>query len=231
MANPLKLPFDFPPNSTPTTQQIQANFNALLGFVQNLDTGLTSLTNLVLSGSLSLPNGTAPAPSLKFTNSTTTGLYRAGSNNMGVSTDGTTAWNADADQNILQPGQPAFRVSNSNVFLAQTSINPYNFITEQFDTQNNFDLTTDTFTAPVDGIYLFFFQVCVTPSGNFNLYINNNGSLAAFAPYSSAAGQITAILPAIIPLDANDAVTAAIDSTLLNAFDTKAAVFSGGLVN
>lgn len=49
MANPLQLPFDFPPNATPTTHQLQANFNALLAFVQNLNDGVTALTNLLVS--------------------------------------------------------------------------------------------------------------------------------------------------------------------------------------
>ncbi len=48
MANPLKLPFDFPPNSTPTTQQLQANFNALLQFVSDLNTAVISLSNLIV---------------------------------------------------------------------------------------------------------------------------------------------------------------------------------------
>jgi hypothetical protein len=49
MANPLQLPFEFPPNATPTTHQLQANFNALLAFVQNLNDGVTALTNLLVS--------------------------------------------------------------------------------------------------------------------------------------------------------------------------------------
>lgn len=163
MANPLKLPFDFPPNTTPTTEQLQANFNALLGFVQDLDTGLTSLTNLVLSGSLSLPNGSAPAPSLKFTNSTTTGLYRVGSNNMGISTDGTAAWNADSDQNILQPLQPCFLVQkNAAQTFSENLIGfletPITFETEIYDVGGNFNISTETFTAPITGTYIFTFK-------------------------------------------------------------------------
>lgn len=48
MANPLKLPFDFPPNATPTTHQLQANFNALLQFVSDLNTAVISLSNLIV---------------------------------------------------------------------------------------------------------------------------------------------------------------------------------------
>ncbi len=38
--------------------------------------------------SLSLPNGTAAAPALKFTNSTTTGFYRSANNVLGIATNG-----------------------------------------------------------------------------------------------------------------------------------------------
>lgn len=46
--NPLKLPFDFPPNTKPTTHQIQKNFEALLKFVSDLNTAVISLSNLIV---------------------------------------------------------------------------------------------------------------------------------------------------------------------------------------
>jgi len=46
--NPLKLPFDFPPNTKPTTHQLQANFDALLQFVSDLNTAVISLSNLIV---------------------------------------------------------------------------------------------------------------------------------------------------------------------------------------
>jgi hypothetical protein len=49
MANPLKLPFDFPPNTTPPTHMLQANFAALLKFVDDLNTGVQALTNLLVT--------------------------------------------------------------------------------------------------------------------------------------------------------------------------------------
>lgn len=48
MANPLKLPFDFPPNTKPETHKVQANFNALLQFVSDLNTAVISLSNLIV---------------------------------------------------------------------------------------------------------------------------------------------------------------------------------------
>ncbi len=48
MANPLKLPFEFPPNGKAENAEVKANFEALLQFVQNLNDAVISLTNLVV---------------------------------------------------------------------------------------------------------------------------------------------------------------------------------------
>ena len=68
-------------------------------------TGLTTSSALTFSGSdvsiggaLSLSNGSAAAPSLRFANSLTTGLYRAGADQIGVAIAGVNAgtWSASA---------------------------------------------------------------------------------------------------------------------------------------
>lgn len=48
MANPLKLPFEFPPKGKAENAEVKANFEALLQFVQNLNDAVISLTNLLV---------------------------------------------------------------------------------------------------------------------------------------------------------------------------------------
>lgn len=70
--------------------------------------GTTNLDSLVLSGTLtaagvsntgttSLPNGTAAAPALFFTNSATTGFFRSAANILGVSANGVSVGTFDAN--------------------------------------------------------------------------------------------------------------------------------------
>lgn len=147
------------------TAQLKENFNALLKFIQDVNDGLQSLTTLVVStlqasSSVKLPNGTVGAPALQWTNSSTTGLYRVGASEIGVSTGGVKAVDIDSAQNITQPLQPAFLVGlSAPQTITEPGFAPANrtvqFDSEVYDVAGNFNTTTFTFTAPKTGIYLF----------------------------------------------------------------------------
>lgn len=85
---------------------------------------------------------------------------------------GTTSWDAqtvtgtltntgklltDANGNVTTPGQPAFRSTSSAITAAQTITTAATlaFDSETYDTGGDYNTTTYTFTAPVDGVYAF----------------------------------------------------------------------------
>lgn len=63
------------------------------------DGNQTINNNQTFTGVVFVANGTAGAPSLAFTNSTTTGLFRGGSSILSVTTGGTEALRVNASQN------------------------------------------------------------------------------------------------------------------------------------
>lgn len=90
---------DFRVNSVPVLR-IKGSSSALGslgGFTDLAGTGAATFPNGYTSAAASfLPNGTAAAPSLGFTNSNTTGFYRAGTDILGFTTAGVTAGNISA---------------------------------------------------------------------------------------------------------------------------------------
>lgn len=62
---------------------------------------ITSAGDLQFSGALQLANGTAAAPSLNFTNSATTGLFRVGADTLGIATAGVEAWRVDNNGRLI----------------------------------------------------------------------------------------------------------------------------------
>lgn len=72
--------------------------------------------------------------------------------------------------NITTPGQirksghPAFKVRSNNSTATQTGT--WVWTVEDFDQGGDFDLTNNRFTAPVDGLYFFSFNVIMGSSGS-----------------------------------------------------------------
>ena len=100
--------------------------------------------------------GSASAPELHIVGDTDTGLYQIAANRLGISTAGNKCAEFNADGALLLPLQPAFLAYNSskdsNVTGDGTTAT-IDFNTEVFD--QNADFASDTFTAPVTGIYQF----------------------------------------------------------------------------
>lgn len=273
MANPLKLPFDFAPNATPPTHQLQANFNALLQFVQDLNDAVISLSNLLvgtlqttstatIGGALAanstaivtgvltasndviastivkLANGSANSPSLQFSNSSGSGIYRAGSSIVGVSTGGVQAWQADANSNITQPLQPAFLVQRIAVSGNSHTGNqdPFVFDTESYDIGNNF--TTNVFTAPVTGKYFFAYSINLgpragTPATSFNIkLVTTNQSFPLFveAPVVDETFTFSTIANMTAGDTAKATVTVTGSATWVSEVDANS-YFMGTLIN
>ncbi len=127
--------------------------------------------------------------------------------------------------NIVSNTWPAFNVYN-NSGGDQSTNGTYNATVETFDNGNNFDLTTDEFTAPIKGIYQFNWTCYSnTPAGRVFMYVNG-GAVMQTNGNESKAICIT------LSLNANDKVklsgTASYPMTWYGAFAHNA--FSGHLV-
>ena len=75
---------------------------------------------------------------------------------------GTDAISIDSSGNVLKPKQCAFRVYRTTDSLDAQNVSTatlINFEAKDFDINNDFDLASDKFVAPVDGVYIFSMQV------------------------------------------------------------------------
>jgi hypothetical protein len=134
-------------------------------------TGTTS-TNVVFSTSPTLTtptigvatatrienaDGAVGTPSFTFTSDTNTGMYRIGTDNLGLVTAGALAVDISSGGVISQPLQPACRAYLNASTAQQNSgvaINPVVFDAETYDVANNYNTGTGFFTCPVAGKYL-----------------------------------------------------------------------------
>ena len=85
----------------------------------------------------------------------------------------------DSSGRVTTPYQPAFSVSRQNGASDTGSHNVPQFTTEFFNIGNHFSLSTQRFTAPVSGTYLFTGHVIPTglaQNSGFELWIAVNSS-------------------------------------------------------
>lgn len=100
-------------------------------------------------------DGTLTAPGMAFIDDPNNGFYRIGTDNWAAAAAGVKIWETSKDGELTMPLQPAFIVnpastqSNIAVGSAVTVV----WGTEVKDIGGNF--ASNTFTAPVTGIYLF----------------------------------------------------------------------------
>jgi hypothetical protein len=76
--------------------------------------------------------------------------------------------------NIVSPAWPAFNVYNSSGGN-QSTTGTFNATNEVFDNGNNFNLSTDEFTAPIYGIYQFNWT-CLSNSAGGRVFLYVNGT-------------------------------------------------------
>ena len=128
-------------------------------------------------------------------------------------TDGTTAFNIDANGHVTMPKQSAFNASNISVTQSNIAINTdvtVVFGTERFD--NNGDFSSNTFTAPVDGRYqlntMIRFSAIDTSATYYALFIetSNRSYLNILDPngFSQDLDYYTLSLSVLADMDASD---------------------------
>ena len=162
------------------------------------------------------------------------------------SSGGTTGLTIDSSGRVLTPARPSFfvyRKTGDSVSQDYTSNTLVNFDAKQHDIGNNFDLSTDTFTVPVSGVYQLNWavrlQYVTTADTIFSpLYLNGaphwGNGLYMYASVSDPQGGNYQTTPAsqTVQLTANDTVQVYIrvsgdTSTRVNSAGT---FFSGFLV-
>ena len=152
---------------------------------------------------------------------------------------GTQAMRIDAAGIVTKPLQPAFSLSKtSDQTIPSDTETTVSFQTEAFDV--NSDCTSGVFTAPVDGTYVFYFQVrfnAPNRSANYlDVRIITSGrpykTLKDFGGYSSSAYE-TMESTIITQMDAGDTASPAVyvsSGTQVVSSDATRTHFSGYLL-
>jgi hypothetical protein len=162
---------------------------AFIGNVTGNVTGSASNNVLkagdTMTGNLTLPAGTAAAPSLRFTGSTTTGFSAATTNTLVASTAGVARLTIDPSGNTTYTSNYKANVrlsSNQTISGAGTATIQFNTIT--YDLNNNFDTGTFLYTAPVTGYYFVAANISATYSNNNTRTLNLLKNGATVVGYS-----------------------------------------------
>lgn len=184
------------------------------------------------------PDGTVSLPGMTFKDDLDNGWYRTGANAWAGAIGGAKIIGFDAASGIVSPLQSSFLAYNSvqdaNVTGAGTLVT-IEFDTEAFDRNGDFNNTTDTFTAPVTGIYGFSIGVTVagltsamtvgicnlvTTGASYNIF---QGNIGAVRDGTNNRYQIVGTV--IAPMTAAD--TAAVQLTVSNGASDAADINAG----
>jgi len=106
--------------------------------------------------------------------------------------NGTSKWTAVSQSALISGSQVAFSVHRNGVNQTVTNggWTTLDWTTEAFDTNDNFDLSTDRFTPTVPGKYLVTVNFhCTDSTTQCNAVINKNGSQIVGAYETGAAGM------------------------------------------
>jgi hypothetical protein len=157
-------------NGTATVAGVlTANSTSALNGAVTAGSTLTATGDITASATVKLANGSAGTPSLRFTNSGSAGLYRVGADKIGIVTNSVKVWDGDSSGNITLPVQPAFLVTmttgGANTF-GDGPAYTVDWDNETLDRSSAFNMTTNTFTAAVDGVYAF---VCFLDTSSVNV--------------------------------------------------------------
>jgi hypothetical protein len=153
-------------------------------------------------------SGTLPA----LDGSNLTGVGVAGISSS--STSGT-ALSVDANNIVTTPARPAFRVEKtSTTTLTGGTLTTVDFDTADFNIGNAFNLSTDTFTAPVSGVYFFSANLSYYDNGDSRqiegrFLVNGSQKQIADGFIQQTSGNnthMTITLTALFNLNANDTV-------------------------
>lgn len=145
-------------------------------------------------------------------NDTDTGIGGDGSDGLSLITGGTQAMDIDSSQRITKPNQPAFLAYNSSTDANQTgnsaSFVMVDFDTEAFDRGSNF--ASDTFTAPVTGLYHLSAQVrfegitSAADDAEIRIVTSNRIYEHFYQKGNDLPGVFTLSIDTVADMDAND---------------------------
>jgi hypothetical protein len=124
-------------------------------------------------------------------------------------TNDTERMKIDSSGRVTKPNQPSFWMTRSG---DQTGYNPNNyshsviFNYEQFDIGNNVSTTTGLFTAPVDGVYIFFASAYSHTNTFGQAWFTLNGGRGASSDFVKSSADNFINCSVTFKLSANDTV-------------------------
>ena len=133
----------------------------------------------------------------------------------------------------LQPAFMSHEVSNDQI-ISSTNPVTVTFNTERFD--NNSDMTTDTFTAPVTGKYLFTMGMTLEQFSDDYIVVHLDSSNYNYQFHTLSSGNLSETYKAmtgslVIDMDANDTAVVTVNSANDNSYRIRAGrFFTGALI-
>ena len=134
--------------------------------------------------------------------------------------NGTTALNINTSGYVVTVLQPSFMVgfsSSGNLALADNTLIPFDNKTTGscYDVSGSFNTSTNRFTAPVTGVYLFQVNIASSTAGGLSVQLKKNGSaitngsdtITGFTQ-NTGASAITMITTVQVQLNSGDYIEA-----------------------
>jgi len=195
-------------SETADVTKLTQNDNDLLNGLTD-STKDISINDATLAGELKASDGTVLLPSITFSNDTDTGIYRIGTNNIGIAVGGVKALDVNSSGAVTMPKQSAAiaYLSSNQENINDNTDTKVLLNSETLDVQSEF--ASYKFTANNDGTYIICSQVTFVntqPSKPYGLKIYKNGAsvLEKFEQTSSYNLQITVQLTSLIVLNSTD---------------------------
>jgi hypothetical protein len=190
--------------------------------VDSMQVGGTSVSNTILT--VTSANNTSAGIDMMGDLSGTKGFrvkYEGNGNYFSIldntSSVLTERFRIDANGYVTMPNQPAFEVSATGGGFAAPQYVPFN--NKYFDIENDFSTTTYLFTAPVDGLYFFYWtSIGGNVASTYRYYLHINGA-------NTGGGDLHLRLP---PSGTNYDYGTALHTTSLSSGDTVGVYYGAG---
>lgn len=129
MAISYSISYTFSPSTTISSSQVNTNFSDNSNTWNGIEAKTKTFSNLGVDtelksgGTVSTANGTVAAPSLTFTNSTGSGIYRAGADNIVITTAGVSAIDISSAQLVTLTNNIVFNPTTKGIKGTTTNNN------------------------------------------------------------------------------------------------------------